>query len=59
MYWMVEYQREQFGGTVKRCYSNKDDAIAAAKDSSLFRATVWEYPDDGSRFFVMRKIKGV
>lgn len=58
MYWMVEYQRERFGGTVQRCYSNKDDAIAAAKDSSLFRATVWEYPDDGSRLFVMGKIKG-
>lgn len=54
----VEYMKERGGATFFRTYTDKADAIAAAKDPALYRATVWESDDTGRRFFIMRKIQG-
>ena len=59
MYWMVESQPAlKAAKTVKQCYANKADAIEAGKSQTCYRATVWEYRDDGTRLFILRKIRG-
>lgn len=56
--YILEYKTAFNGPEIKREYSSLSDAMVAARDESLYRATVWEM-DGEHRHLVMRRFKGV
>ena len=56
--YVLEYITAFKGPEIKREYSSLAEAMAAARDESLYRATVWEM-DGEHRRLVMRRFKGV
>lgn len=56
--YVVEYKTDFKGPEIKREYSSLREAMAAARDYSLYRVTVWEM-DREHRHLVMRRFKGV
>lgn len=56
--YVLEYKTAFNGPEIKREYSSLADAMVAARDESLYRATVWEM-DGEHRRLVMRRFKGV
>lgn len=55
--YVLEYKTAFKGPEIKREYSSLTEAMAAARDESLYRATVWEM-DGEHRHLVMRRFKG-
>lgn len=56
--YVLEYKTAFKGPEIKREYSSLAEAMAAARDESLYRATVWEMEEE-HRHLVMRRFKGV
>ena len=56
--YVLEYKTAFNGPEIKREYISLTDAMVAARDESLYRATVWEM-DGEHRRLVMRRFKGV